>query len=937
MARTPFVGREAELATLKELRHRAMRENSAMVAVLFGDPGSGKSRLLEEAARQAEKRVAMVGFEPERRIPLAAARPTLRQLARVPEKGAHLEALVAGASEARAGSLGVFEAAFAALVELGPVLLTVDDLQWADETSLALCHYLVRAANAEGLPLALIAVSRPHPESRAFTEALDRLLPESERVREIELGPLPRDSGVRLARALDPSLDAEAAAALWKRARGSPFWLQMLAAAPVPHSDLASQIGLRLQGAGSDASALLSLITLAGRPLTVREATGMLGWASRRTEGAADQLTDRGLAVGVGESVRVAHDLIREIADQQIPAGVRRDTHRRIASWIEREAADDLSLLLEALEHRKAGELSCEDIAAKLLRSPRRRLLGGAGLKRLAAIVDSETASSPTALEAQRGIAELAVEVGDDRTALTRWSALTERLLRPEERARAALAASGAAQRLRRTEEARSLLDTARSLASHDPTLGVEIGAREAEILLLLEGRTKKARTIAEAALRTARELAAAASGTDESRLEARRAHVAALLAAAGAARLSDDFVRLLEVSGELVETARGFDEEAYVRALVGSGFAGYILGRSAEGELRLRTAWEEATRMALPLATSEASWFLVNALMAWARFEEAERLATQGAALRRRIGDVGLPFTPWLAVIGLSTGDWRDAAEALRREIPAEPDPHYRILPALALVLALARLDPSGSEGEIHERLESAGHDARAAGCVRCAGELELRGVEALARIGAVDEARDRLRGWEKARASPNPLSQLWHLEVRAHVALAAGDSSAAALFEEAQIAARKHGRLLEVGWCTIDLAAAIAPTDRSRAVSLLREAASDAERLGAITEQREAVKRLRRLGVRTWRRGPTTHGDALASLTPREEEVAQMVAAGASNPEIAGALFLSRKTVERHISNILSKLGVRNRTELAARITETQAPAGWGSSPMN
>lgn len=933
MAGTPFVGREPELASLKELRLRAMRENSPLVVVLFGDPGSGKSRLLEEAAHEAGTRLPMVGFEPERRIPLAAARPALRLLVQVPEHGPRLEALITRSDEVRAGSLGVFEAAFSAMVDLGPVLLTLDDLQWTDETSVALCHYLVRGAVAEGLPLAFIAASRPHPESRAFSDALHRVLPEPGLVREIELAPLPRAAGVRMARAIDPSLDAEAAVALWERAQGSPFWLEMLAATPVRHADLGSQISVRLQGAGSDPSALLSLITLAGRPLTVREATGMLGWHPRRTEAAADRLADRGLVVGAGESVRMAHDLIREIADRQVPESQRLDMHRRIASWLEREAGDDLSLLLEALEHRRGGGLASQEITAKLLRSPRRRLLGRAGLKRLAAIADLETASSPSVLETQRGIAELAVELGDDRTALARWSALAERLLRPEERARAALAASGAAQRLRRTEEAWSHLHSARSLARDDSTLTVEIGAREAEILLLLEGRTEEALTIADTALKTARELTATGSETGEARPETRRAHIAALIAAAGAARLSDDFARLLEVSEELIETARGFDEDAYVRALVGSGFAGYILGRSAEGELRLRMAWDEARRLTLPTAASEASWFLVIALMAWARFEEAERVATEGAALRRRLGDVGLPFAPWLAVIRLSTGDWREAAEALRREIPAEPDPHYRILPALALILALARLDPSRSDGEIRERLESAGDDARVSGCVRCAGELELRGVEALARLGEVEEAHRRLRAWEKVRRVTNPLSKLWHLEVRGHVAHAAGEASAAALFEEAQEAGRGLGRLLDAVWSTIDLAAAIAPTDRSRAVALLRAAADDAERLGAVTERREAVKRLRRLGVRTWRRGPTTHPDTLGSLTDREREVAQMVAAGSSNPEIAGALFLSRKTVERHISNILSKIGLRNRTELAARIAEMQQRQDGGT----
>jgi DNA-binding NarL/FixJ family response regulator len=65
----------------------------------------------------------------------------------------------------------------------------------------------------------------------------------------------------------------------------------------------------------------------------------------------------------------------------------------------------------------------------------------------------------------------------------------------------------------------------------------------------------------------------------------------------------------------------------------------------------------------------------------------------------------------------------------------------------------------------------------------------------------------------------------------------------------------------------------------------------------------------------VRTWRRGP-----GRGVLTDREQVIARLIAVGASNPEIADRLYLSRKTVERHVSNVLRKAGVRNRAELAA-----------------
>jgi DNA-binding NarL/FixJ family response regulator len=117
--------------------------------------------------------------------------------------------------------------------------------------------------------------------------------------------------------------------------------------------------------------------------------------------------------------------------------------------------------------------------------------------------------------------------------------------------------------------------------------------------------------------------------------------------------------------------------------------------------------------------------------------------------------------------------------------------------------------------------------------------------------------------------------------------------------------------------------LAALVASSDRVRATDLLTEAADAARSLGANTELRLAEQLLRGLGVRTWRRGAASRGtEGLDHLSDRERQVARLVAAGASNPEIARTLFLSRKTVERHVSNILAKLDMRNRTELATML---------------
>jgi DNA-binding NarL/FixJ family response regulator len=104
-----------------------------------------------------------------------------------------------------------------------------------------------------------------------------------------------------------------------------------------------------------------------------------------------------------------------------------------------------------------------------------------------------------------------------------------------------------------------------------------------------------------------------------------------------------------------------------------------------------------------------------------------------------------------------------------------------------------------------------------------------------------------------------------------------------------------------------------------------VLRRAAERAQRFGARTEQAAAEKALRSFGVRTWRRAAASPGDdALSRLSEREAQIARLVSQGATNPEIAAVTFVSRKTVERHVSNILAKLGLRNRAELAALVGE-------------
>jgi DNA-binding NarL/FixJ family response regulator len=119
-----------------------------------------------------------------------------------------------------------------------------------------------------------------------------------------------------------------------------------------------------------------------------------------------------------------------------------------------------------------------------------------------------------------------------------------------------------------------------------------------------------------------------------------------------------------------------------------------------------------------------------------------------------------------------------------------------------------------------------------------------------------------------------------------------------------------------------TLAARALLAAADHRRARAELQRAAEDLEAAGAWGRRDEALLLLRRLGDRPRPgRGPAAApaGDRLGGLTPREREVAALVAEGMTNAQVALRLRLSERTVEKHVSNVLAKLDVGTRTALA------------------
>ena len=145
--------------------------------------------------------------------------------------------------------------------------------------------------------------------------------------------------------------------------------------------------------------------------------------------------------------------------------------------------------------------------------------------------------------------------------------------------------------------------------------------------------------------------------------------------------------------------------------------------------------------------------------------------------------------------------------------------------------------------------------------------------------------------------------------------VLLAQGDPEAATRLRASARAFAECGAPLAACRARLALARSLVDRERGIAVTEARSALQAFDRMGATSEADQAAAFLRELGVK----GRTGPRDG-AVLSRREQEVLGLVTEGLSNAEIAERLFISVKTAGNHVSNILTKLGVRSRTEATA-----------------
>ncbi|MEO8463288.1 MAG: ATP-binding protein, partial [Chloroflexota bacterium] len=837
----PFIGRRSELASLASLLRAARAKRTPTAALVIGEPGSGKSRLLKEAAASwgVERTVRVVGFETTNAIPLAAAGDLLRLLSEVPDEGPNLHRLSfeepgrARFANERRDALRIFEAAQRALGGYGPLLVVIDDLQWVDERSVALLHYLLRAAGQTGRSLAFLAAARPSPAAATFGAALGAELGEEHR-RVLELGPLPLEDGVALSRAIDGQLDDRAAADLWRRAKGSPFWLEALSRSRGV-SDPAVLMGERLRTLTGDAGSLLAVLAVAARPLLVEEAAELLDWGTPRTGLAADELVTRGLVVSVAGSIRVGHDLIRESVAHSLPATARRRLAARLAEWLGGQAGDDAALLREALGHQVESGLPTAPLIERLLSSSGRRLLDRADLRLLGTLIDAIPPAGEGRVALDRGLGELAAALGDQELALDRWTRVSDETSDLATRQEAEIEAAQAAFHLRGGATAHEHLDRARAAPPASPILALRLLTREAEVELWLDHETEKGARTAERALRVAEEMATASGGIGGLAPDQRRAYFSALLVASDAALQQDRAREVMRLSELMLGLVQGLDEESRIAGSLRSGFALRPLGRPREAEARYRQAWDESRRLVLPTLMLEAGHGLMRTLRDLGRIEEARTIAAAMIDLEARIRNAPRRWgntSGILHAIELALSDPATALRDLRHDALEESDPHYRLSIYQVMAVWQARTGGDRAAAQVESDLAAAREASGLARCPRCASELIVVSAEALARIGRPDAARLELAGWQRQGTEAYLQRDLWGMRAAAAIAMADGlPEEAVSILDRATKLLLEAGLLEDLIWAELDLGRALVHLDRTRAVAAFTSAARLAE----------------------------------------------------------------------------------------------------------
>ncbi len=939
--------REPELSLITELIARA-RGGSGSLLAFMGAAGIGKTALLREAGQHASaagfRVLSARGGELERELAFGVVRQLLEGAvaSMAPARQAELLAGAAGLARRPLGladadeSAGVDSAAalhglFWLLVNLSderPVLLVVDDLQWCDSESLNWLVYLGR--RLDRLPVLLsVAIRAGEGVEVPEVPALLRLLLDGPATQPARLRPLGPDAvATVVGQTLGVGADEVFLRACGTLTGGNPFTLRALLRAaqddrlaPIAaNADRLEELGaeaiadavlVRIARVGGDAGGIAQAIAVLGTGARLHDASVLVEVAEPEARVAADALRRVGI-LRPSVALEFDHPLIRAAVYGDIPVSARARLHKRAAHLLTDRAADEELIVAQLLASEPTGDRWVVD---QLRRAARRAAVAGAPT---AAGTYLERAwREPPAAEARGGLLhELAVVemAAGSPAAEAHFRKALELADTPERRVRVALDLSLLLSHSNRPGLGADLLarsldgldGSERELSLHGESVLCGIGLLDLETRAWASERLARQPPVKGV---TPGERAVLATRSIESVMSGESADAAAALALAALAdgqllaEVTADSQLLYLAANALVLTDRLKQaRQALDAAVADAGHRGSLMGfvlaacwRSNallkagsvnDAEADARTSIEAASQAGLEMLAHFALAFLLDALLELGRADEADRELRQSGL----VGE--LPGLHHYTTLLDSRGRVRVACG----DVPA----------GLADFLECGR------------RQIAWGFPNPAPMAWRS------NAARALARLGSPDDAQE-LAQEELALArkfgAPRPIS----VALRALAAVAAPEVRRERLLEAEHVVRDTDARL-EHAHALVELGAELRRGNRRSAARVILRAGLDmAGKCGAVALSSDARDEIAATGARPRR----TEASGAAQLTASERRVAQMAAAGASNPEIAQALFVTRATVESHLHSAYRKLDISSRDELAVALERLPKPA--------
>ena len=809
------------------------------------------------------------------------------------------------------------------LADRAPLLVSVDDCQWVDQGSLRFLAYL--AQRIEGLRLAMLLAGRPPDSATADEGSLWLQVASRPEAGVLHPGPLSESASVAWAR---ERLGAEAAEefcrACHRATGGNPLFLRELlsaldAAGVVPSAGAASEVQAvgpaavsrfvlhRLATLGPAASELARAVAVIGDDSELQLAGRVSDLSEDAVRAAADDLVRADIFASV-ERLRFVHPIVRAALYEDLAPSELQARHAAAAEALAQEGASPERVTAHLLLIAATGDQRRVEVLRSAARVAARRGDPGAAAARLRRAL----AESP----GERERAEILTELG-------RFEVTSMQFEAAEEHLRSAL--SSAVEPTVKADAASTLGRCAIASGGRSAEIAVEALASLAEQLRPLDP---------ERSLELRCELVTLATAVPRMRAEV----------AEHLRRLRD------EAAGHPGFEAVGRIHTAQEQLLQGGSAV------AAVEEV------EAALSAGLPAAAASNATFLALLTLELAeRYDLASQLldvALEGARGEGHATRQGL-IHGRRAAIALAQGSLHDAQVEAETGLLLVEKQHFVFLQLLAVAIVvdiergdlaaaagLARTGEALGIGEdrlyLDQYLVARGRLRIAQGQVRegvadlmwCGQRLEAYDVRwpsawrafaapALASLGdsqtATRLAREQL-AVARGVGAPGALG----LSLRT-AGLAIGGDEGLALLEEAVTVLERSAARLELAHALADLG-----TELSRAGQ--RREGRDAQRraiqlAGECGAMALAERARAELHAGPGRR-PRTELTGPGALTAAEWRVCRQVADGQTNREVAQALFVTEKTVERHLSSAYQKLGIRSRYQLPAAIAPTAKP---------